>query len=151
MRAQLRFEDMRFVDDADGRRPYTPDRRFDPVYGSARRDSDVYQSKFKKLGPRPRARKRDMQDSMRSELDRIRDKYEDNPDFSGGSSLYSDDVDRGRGSFKNKTRAKSQAISSLYVHSEVQAAADAHDGAGRELGTRSDERHRGRPDPPQAR
>ncbi len=133
VRAQLRFEDMRSVDDSDGRRRYTPDRRYDPVYGSARRDSDVYQSKFKKLGPRPRARKRDMQDSMRSELDRIRDKYEDNPDFSGGSSLYSDEVDRGRGYFKNKTRAKSQAISSLYVHSEVQAAADAHDGAARGL------------------
>ena len=133
VRAHLRIEQMRSVDDADGSRRYTADRRHHPIYDSAHVDSDVYQSKFKKLGPRPRARKRDMQDSMRSELDLIRSKYADNPDFSGGSSLYSDDVDRGRGYFKNKTRAKSQAISSLYVHSEVQAAADAHDGAGRAL------------------
>jgi hypothetical protein len=144
VRAEVRVQRMRSVRDPDGRTRYTAHGEA-PSYLSSSRRSDVYQSKYGRPARHHGDAPVDMERSIRSELERLHPKYRDNPDFYGGSTLYayerdsveqrkkgrqSKKVDRGGQHFRD---AKSQSISTAFVHSEVQAAAHAHDGAGRAL------------------
>ncbi|HEY6892099.1 MAG TPA: hypothetical protein VI300_30125 [Solirubrobacter sp.] len=145
VRAEVRVETMRSTREPDGRSRYTTDRGDAPKYMSVSKGSDVYQSKFERPARTHGDDAIDMEASMRAELDRLHPKYKGNRDFYAGSTLYaydrdsakkakrgkeSDMVDRSGGYFRD---AGSRSISTAYVHSEVQAAAHAHDGAGRAL------------------
>ncbi|MEA3077750.1 MAG: hypothetical protein QOF60_2658 [Actinomycetota bacterium] len=92
---------------------------------SAGADSDVHQSKFDQLIPGGKRERKEA--SMRKELQTIHDRYKDHKTLKD-MSIYS--RDRGDDYFE---AASSNAISTMFVHSEVQAAADAHDGTAKSL------------------
>lgn len=141
--AHVRMRRLRLVKDPDGGSYYVPEQ---PRYASRYVDSRLYHSRLE-LPPTARGESAtEFEDEIRTELQYIYDEgMRRGGTFYGGSSLYAyqrartdnqraKKVNRDVGDyFTDRTKSSNTAISSLYVHSEVQAAADAHEEAGDSL------------------
>jgi hypothetical protein len=122
VRAEVRVTPLGVSQDATGSEVYGPSGPSQAA--SADAGSNLYQSKFDLPKPGKRERK---ETSMRDELQVIHDKFKSHPTLKK-TAMYSSD--RSGDYFK---KAKSGAISTMFVHSEVQAAAEAHDHTAKEL------------------
>jgi hypothetical protein len=139
VKAQIRITHLAEGKDVGGQPLFSPAKP--PEHRESSAQSRTYQSRFQLLGEKPGEPERDYEPEIRQELDRIYEGAKDMKEFREKSTLYAHERDaekrdRSGGYFADPTRSKPNAISTMFVHSEVQAAADAHVVAGHKLAQR---------------
>lgn len=135
--AQVRIEELE-KHERSGTPFYSVREDAEPKYTAPAQQSQMYSSQMALPGPSPGDTQVAFEGPMRSELDRIAHAGRKRPSFFKGSHIYGFErnkkgVDRRDDYFLDEERASKDAIGSLYFHSEVQAAAHAHDTVGKQL------------------
>jgi hypothetical protein len=135
--AQVRIEQFE-KHDRGGTAFYSVRDDMEPEYTAPSQQSQQYSSQMSLLGPTPGDAQKPYEQPMRTELDLIANEGRKRPSFQKGSHIYGFErnkkgVDRRGDYFTNTERASTDAIGSLYFHSEVQAGAHAHESAGKQL------------------